>query len=274
MAIFGDAIQAVTKGAFGALSALQSATVSGGDYTFPKDLNSEYYLMFNFCKYTREDLNSVGSAPTIAKVRLPVPTSLTDNYGVNYSEEALGTGVGASLNAAAGGDMSGLAGTVAASTLAAGIEGNSPIGKAAIASGEQVASAMSGIALNPFLTIMFKSPQYKEYTFSWRLFPKNNTEAITIRNIATLIRYHMLPDRSSGFGGAILTWPSLVRCQIVAKGNELYQFKYGVIKDFHVNYAPDGTPSFYKDGQPTAVEMSLHIQEVEYFIKSNTGSSV
>jgi len=256
------------------LSAKINATLSGGNYTFPSDLNSNYYLMFNFCQYTREDLNSIGSAPTIAQVRLPVPTSLTDSYNVNYNEEDLNTAIGGGASAALQGDLSGLGGVAAA---AAGIQalGGTAIGGALLNStAGAAASAMSGISLNPFTTVMFKSPQYKQYNFSWRLFPKSQPEALAIRNIATLIRYHMLPDRSGGFGGAILTWPSLVRCQIVAKGNELYPFKYGVIKDFHVNYAPDGTPSFYKDGQPTAVEMGLQIQEVEYFLKSKTGSSV
>lgn len=256
------------------LGAKIKPTESGGNYTFPSDLNSNYYLMFNFCEYTREDLNSIGSAPTIAQVRLPVPTSLTDSYGINYNEEDLNTAVGAGASAALGGDLLGLGGIAAAT---GGIEALSKTGIGGALLNSTVgaaASAMTGVSLNPFTTVMFKSPQYKQYNFSWRLFPKNNTEAIAIKNISTLIRYHMLPDRSGGFGGAIFTWPSLVRCQIIAKGKELYPFKYGVIKDFRVNYAPDGAPSFYKDGQPTAVEMGLHIQEVEYFIRSNTNSSM
>jgi hypothetical protein len=83
----------------------------------------------------------------------------------------------------------------------------------------------------------------------------------------------MSPDRSSGVGGAILSWPSLVKCQVVAKGAELYPFKYGVIKDCAFNFAPDGAPSFFRDGRPTAVDFKVTIQEVEYFLKSSMGSS-
>jgi hypothetical protein len=263
MSVLGTIVDTVLK---------LNPVTQGGNYSFPEDLNSSYYLMFNFCAYTRQDLNSIGTAPIVAQVRLPIPASLTDSYGVNYSEEELSTGIAAASGAALGGDLGSLAGIGVAGALSS-MANATKLGRAAIGAGGPVVSALSGYSLNPFLTVMFKSPQYKQYQFGWRLFPKNNAESAKIQSITNLIRYHMLPDRSGGFGGAILSWPSLVRCQIIAKGSELYPFKYGVIKDLSVNYAPDGAPSFFKDGKPTAVDIKLTIQEVEYFLKSNMGSS-
>lgn len=262
------------------LNAKIKPTIAGGNYTFPKDLNSDYFLMFNFCEYTREDLNSIGSAPTVAQVRLPIPTNITDAYGVTYAEEQLNTAIAGSVNATAGLDFGSLLGIGAGSFVAGALA------KAKAAGGLQadfahaagaalpVASALSGLSLNPFSTVMFKSPQYKQYQFGWRLFPKNINESQEMQGIAELIRYHMLPDRSGGFGGAVLTWPSLIRCQIIAKGVELYPFKYGVVKDLSLNYAPDGAPSFYNSGKPTAMDLKVTIQEVEYFLKSSRNSSI
>jgi len=260
---------------------------SGGEYTFPGDLNSSYYMNIAFYEYRREDLNSIGSANRLASMRLPIPNNLVDNYSANYSDEPLNTAASAGTNATLAGDiaslgglgvLAGLAGAVgAAGEVAAARGGLAELGAqvagAAASAGAPIASAMTGLSLNPFLTVMFKSPQYKQYNFSWRLYPKTNQEAQEIANMVTLTRYHMSPDRSSGVGGAILSWPSLVKCQIFAKGAELYPFKYGVIKDCAFNFAPDGAPSFFRDGRPTAVDFKVTIQEVEYFLKSSMGSS-
>jgi hypothetical protein len=260
---------------------------SGGEYTFPGDLNSSYYMNIAFYEYRREDLNSIGSANRLASMRLPIPNNLVDNYGANYDDEPLNTALAATTDAALGGDiaslgglgvLAGVSGALGAAGAAAAARGGltglaADVAGAAASAGAPVASAMTGLSLNPFLTVMFKSPQYKQYNFSWRLYPKTNQEAQEIANMVTLTRYHMSPDRSSGVGGAILSWPSLVKCQIFAKGAELYPFKYGVIKDCAFNFAPDGAPSFFRDGRPTAVDFKVTIQEVEYFLKSSMGSS-
>lgn len=247
---------------------------SGGEYTFPGDLNSSYYMNIAFYEYRREDLNSIGSANRLASMRLPIPNNLVDNYGANYSDEPLNTVLSAGANEALEGDIGGMLGVGALAALK-GITSASSNQTVSGLSGAfgPVASAMTGLSLNPFLTVMFKSPQYKQYNFSWRLYPKTNQEAQEIANMVTLTRYHMSPDRSSGVGGAILSWPSLVKCQIFAKGAELYPFKYGVIKDCAFNFAPDGAPSFFRDGRPTSVDFKVTIQEVEYFLKSSMGSS-
>lgn len=247
---------------------------TGGDYIFPKDLNSDYFMNIVFYEYRRDDLNSIGSTNRLASMRLPIPNNLVDNYGANYSEESLNTLLSAGTNEALEGDIGGLLGVGALAALK-GITGASqnPVVSGLSNSLGPIASAMTGLSLNPFLTVMFKSPQYKQYQFSWRLYAKNNQEAQDISDMVTLTRYHMSPDRSVGVGGAILSWPSLVKCEISAKGSELYPFKYGVIKDCSFNFAPDGNPSFFKDGRPTAVDFHITIQEVEYFLKSSMGSS-
>jgi hypothetical protein len=239
---------------------------------FPANLNANYYMNLRFYEYQRQDINSIGSAKPLTILKLPIPTNLSDSQGVEYGDEKLGTSLGGAANAIMGvGNVAPKVGNfinaVGVAGLVGAVTGVSP-------SLTNLASAKFGITANPFLTVMFKAPRYKEYDFAWRFYPRNAAESASLQSIVEAIKYHMLPDAFTGAGGAILSYPSLVKAKIIAGGTELYPFKYGVVKNYSFNYAPDGVPSFHKQGKPTAVDVKVTIQEVEYFLKSSPGSSV
>lgn len=250
---------------------------AAGPLIFPADLNTDYSIILRFYAYSRQDFMSIGTLSPLDRIRLPIPTNLTDGYSINYTNEDIGGAIGGATGA-----LSGLSGAVGAAGAASKLAGAA---SAVVATGGlAAASALSsgvgsavqsfmGVAPNPFTTVMFKSPEYKGYQFSWRLFPRTPQEAETVTKIINTIRFHALPDSSPGMGGAILTYPSLIKAQILTKGQELYPFKYGVIKSCSFNYAPDGTPSFHRDGKPSAVDIQIQVQEIEYFLKSSLGSS-
>jgi hypothetical protein len=270
------------------LGTTTSSQLPSGKAIFPSDLNSKYYMMLNFCEYQRENLNQVGTAYTVDSIRLPIPNNLMDGYSVEYGEEEIGTAAGAAFNGSSilgplSGVVGGALGSAAGAAVSAGISNVLSQGGPGAVSGASSAASLASISLgktsNPFMTVMFKNPKYKTYEFSWRLHPRNSAESQQLKNIVNAVKYHMLPDRSSGLGGAggaVLSYPSLVRCQIIAGDSELYPFKYGVVRDCAFNYAPDGVPSFYKNskGAPSAIDLKIGIEEVEYFLKSSMGSSI
>lgn len=238
-----------------------------GAHKFPSNLSAKYYMDMKFYKYSRATLNEIGNAQEMGMVRLPIPANLVDGQAVNYGEEDLGTALGGGANAFMGGDASGTTLGRAGQALGAGAVGGVAGALRQFGGAAGLVGAAFGITANPFLTVLFKNPNYREYNFAWRLTPRNPAESATLQAIYASVKYHQVPAKSTGYGGAVLTYPSLVKCSIRAGQESLFPFKYGVIKNATFNFAPDGAPSFFKNGNPTSVDFSVSIQEVEYFLK-------
>jgi hypothetical protein len=267
---------AAIAGAVGAVAAAvgkspnyKSTKLFGGPLTFPSNLDQNYYMDLKFFAYSRQSPMAIGSLVPLDTIRLPIPASLNDTFSITYGEEEIGTSLGGAAEALTGTETQGMASALGA--IGAAITGGASEAAKKLGLGAAV-SAFTGTTANPFMTVLFKSPVYKTYSFTWRLFPRNSSEAQTILNIIQTVKYHALPDAIGSLGGAVLSYPSLAMLNIYAK-KELYPFKYAVIENCTFNYAPDGAPSFYKDGSPTAVELRISFKEVEYFLKSNMGQS-
>ena len=67
---------------------------------------------------------------------------------------------------------------------------------------------LGGLAQNPFLTVLFKSPTFKRHSFSWKLSPNSADESNTLRDIIQTFRSNMLPALSPNVGGTLLTYPN------------------------------------------------------------------
>lgn len=252
--------------------------VSNGQ--FPSNLSEVYHMRLQFYKYQRANINSVGSASLLNSWKLPIPANMVDAQGVNYGEEPIGPALGGGANAIMGLDQNTPTGGNALLDAAKNVAGAAGVGAAVGAINAvspalaNVLSAKFGMTANPFLTVLFKNPNYKKYNFSWRFYPRNPQESQALAALINTIKYHQLPTRSVAAGGAVLGYPSLVKPTIVAGNSQLYPFKYGVIENTSVNYAPEGVPSFHRGGKPSTVEVSLSILEIEYFLKDSFQGSL
>lgn len=276
--------------------------------TFPSDLlNSDrnYYISLRFEKFVKRGINSPPQSISDGSIKLPIPNNLKDNTSVNYQNEKLGPAAGAILDLAAReiGEVSNLPdaisnlsarlspAAVAASvanpiTAVYGVATNAPQATSDVALGAAAqtllnsripgigavrsgVSQFTGLSINPFMTVMFENPEFKTHNFSWRLVPRSSEESQKIKEIIDSIRYHMLPGISSG-AGVLFSYPEIVKVSLHPKDDYTYKFKTCVIKDFTANYAPAGMPSFYRGTDaPTAVEISMTLQEIEYWTKND-----
>jgi len=254
-----------------------------GQLCFPYDLindNRNYYMNIQFVDYQRR---SIFDNPTFPRngtgIQLPLPSNLVDSTNVDWSQSseagaAVGAGIengiqkknGSGMNPAKIADIIGGAGAVA-------IEKG--ISKAIDSLGGATASAqalqLAGLSQNPFMTMLFKSPQFKDHQFSWKLSPKNAEESNRLINIINALKANMLPSMNPGSGGTFLTYPSMLYISLNPSDVFLYQFKPCVIKTLSVNFAPTGTPSFFKgtNGAPTSVSISLGLIEIEYWLRED-----
>lgn len=253
--------------------------------TFPVDLPQRYYFDLKFKTYSRPSPYSgkvnlstpaLGAAQSGGNIRLPVPANIIDSQRLAWQQdnstgglvEMAADGVTGELDAAGAGLSNVLGGFLGG--VSADIK--SITNKwTYLNTGDAAAYAMqrAGLAMNPVLTQMFKHPEFKEHSFTWRLAPETANESAVLQQIINTIKEQSLPD--AAFGGAFFSYPAIAMIQIHTGNNgSLYNFQPSVITSVTANYAPMGVPSFFANSNaPTMVELSISLIEIILNTRSN-----
>ena len=140
-------------------------------------------------------------------------------------------------------------------------------------------SRTAGAAINNNLELLFNGPQLRSFTFTFRLTPRNNTETATIRKIIRTFKIAMAPEATPS--QLFLLAPNVFKVtymkvndsgQNLSTNSEqgltlhpyLNKIKVCALKDFSVNYTPDGQFMTYKqDGGMTAYELNMTFCELD-----------
>lgn len=246
-------------------------------YSFPNDLVSDgrqFSMDIQFMDYDPGFTSFGLFFPSVAPyyptasyrpsggITLPIPKKLNDIQTVIWQSDSAvsaGTQVASLAAYASGSRLAGLAGNT--------ISGLSSLGN--------ILGALvpGGIAVNPHLFMLFKSPTFKEYTLSWTLAPKNEQESMTLAKIIDTFKYNMLPSAYGGGGIAsslALNYPSVALIKMYPNDFFTFKFKPCVIKSIQIDHTGAGGPSFFKrTGAPTVVSFTLYLTEIQYLIKEN-----
>jgi hypothetical protein len=266
-------------------SALKNNKYKTDNYQFPSDLLNDpagrsFHMAIQFMQYQRRSIFNQPFLQASGGIRLPIPNQLVDTFNVNYKEDKQEGAVGAGIEGALQGrsmgatGFSGLNAGAAAKGAAAGLASSIAGAALGVASLGNLAPAqvlqLGGRAQNPFLTVLFDSPTFKKHQFSWTLAPNNEEESNTIKNIIEMIRYHMLPAMSGATGGTLLTYPSMAIINLNPYDDFLYKFKPCVVESFSTNFAPAGSPSFFRRmPSPTSVTINISLMEIEYWLQED-----
>lgn len=252
----------------------------GGLY-FPERLQTQpYWMSFSFYEYQMPDVVNIFGGNNNQKVyyndkgtiRLPLPNNMTDGHHVEYQAESLSLAQAAGAQIAKQGGVGNMLTGLATQGVVSGL-GNfvtNAIGKPNL----NPVLQSQGVILNPFLTVMFKSPAFKEHNFAWKLTPSNQHESMMVNQIINTFRMNMLPDQSGALGGTLLTYPNIVQINVSVNDATFftYPFKPAVIKNFEVNFTGGGQPSFFgRTNAPTEVEIRMNVMEIEYWLSSDYG---
>jgi len=252
-----------------------SRTMYQEQIEFPTDLTSvsQHYISFLFQAYQKRSINNAPFLRSRGTIRLPMPDNLKDDTSVKYDTKSLSPIVGAALDALSQGNLS----DISISNIENAFNTTNARTAATIAGAQilanrneelvNVAKAYTGITQNPYQTVLFQNPNFKEHSFTWKLIPSNAAESEKIKNIIRTLQFHMLPG-VSGAPGLLFSFPSMVTVSLFPSSNYLYRFKPCVIDKVSVDYAPGGesSPSFYRGtNAPTAVLLKISLQEIEYW---------
>lgn len=180
-------------------------------------------------------------------------------YGLQAAEEGLGAAVGSALG---GGVPGALAGAAAGQALKGALAG-------------------AGVARNPYMAVMYDSPQFRTHQFSWKLIPKDFDESEIVRKIIYAFKFYGAPNRNAN--QHFLDYPQ--QFDIDFHYNDyLHNIGPSVLTSLEVNYHGEGAPLYHdvskhvivgrgKNKAPVSVTLSANFQEVFIITKEQINES-
>lgn len=133
---------------------------------------------------------------------------------------------------------------------------------------------------NPHPTVLFRGVGLREYRFSFRFAPTSKKESEMLRKIINKLREYSLPKYVSNTDKNMFKYPMMVYPEFIASGGQSvgknggpgelakvypFGFKYCVVSNIDINYAPTGNPAFFANGkgETAFIVMNIALKEIE-----------
>jgi len=202
-----------------------------------------------------------------AAIALHVPNQISIRYGMNYGEEETSTfAMGAAGGEQIGKALSGAAQTDQVKGVASAIAAAVALQKTPQAGAISVAS---GLAANPRKEQVFKSVDFRTFSFSYDFYPRDADEAQNVLNIIQMFKLHMHPEFKDA-SNFLYIYPSEFDIFYYQGGKEnmnLHRHTSCVLTEMTVNYAPQGQFTTFDNGMPTQININLNFRELALLTK-------
>ena len=129
----------------------------------------------------------------------------------------------------------------------------------------------SGTALNPRNEQFYDSPDFRSFSYTFDFWPRNMKEAKAVSDIITIFKYNSSPGLK-GEAGAIFEIPNYFKISYMHRGEvnpHLNLISACYCQGVDVDYAPDGEPRFFEDGQPVHTRLSVSFIEDRIITKND-----
>ena len=225
------------------------------------------------------------------KVSMYLPMAFVVNDTVSYDTPELGVTGAAGLQALSRtGDITSAVGQ-AITTGVSGLKdmfasGSSLTGQAAriaVARGSafipnqtarNVIQSAAQVTVNPNVRAMFRGVALREFTFQFKLIPTSPEEANEIKRIIRFFRYHAYPENIEIEGVPIAyAFPDMFKIRLQYNNNPVgTRIKMCYLRSVSTNYNPQQS-SFFKDGNPTEIDLTLSFVENRTINRQDIGES-
>lgn len=253
-------------------------------YMYPSDLvtgERNFYMQIQFVQYEKRSVFAAPFLSPMGGVTLPIPKRINDQQSVVW-QSVEGGPIAAAIEvgragANFGSQQAALGGTGTQQAMAAGLGGVLAGGAAGVGSaisnlpGAGLLGSYLGLAPNPFLTMLFKSGDFKEHTFNWTFTPHNQNESRTLVDIIQYFKFNMLPSKTLGI---LLKYPNIALIRLYPNDFFTYRFKPCAVVACAVDYSGAGQPSFFENGAPTVINFSLQLKEIELWMQEDFGAFI
>lgn len=215
------------------------------------------------------------------QILLPMPQGISDENSVDWGDDSLNplaaVAVGGAQQAIEGDPMKALGDiTSAIGKVATGGNGQDLVksyfaAKAvnsfnANVSAESLLTRTSGQVLNPNMELLFKGVQLRSFNFTFNMAPREQREAIEVKNIIRTFKKSMAARNSSGAGaGLFISSPNIFQLQYRSGNSKhpfLNTFKPCALRSMNVDYNASGVYATYEDATPVHMKLTLSFQEL------------
>ena len=145
-----------------------------------------------------------------------------------------------------------------------------------------------GMAVNSHKEQVFDSPTFREFSYQFKFFPRNDDETNRVQNIITLFKYHMHPWKEEDeWKGRMFLYPSEFEIHYLKNdppragpsglatendvggiNNKLHLISRCALKKCDVSYVPEGGNfKTFKDHSPVTYTIDLTFVELEFMTK-------
>lgn len=232
---------------------------------------------------------------------LPMPSNITDSNQVSYSDDSLDavtaevagfakglmdTNFGPKFAEQVGSQTLGFLDKIGRSTgslkeiylgnLAAQAAQVAGVGNITL---NQILARGENQILNPNMELLFNAPTIRNFKFSFKMTPRDESESKEVKNIIRTFKKNMAPKDTDKF---FLTTPNIFKLEYLQTNNKeggvnshqfLHKFKQCALTDITVNYTGENIYATYADGTPVSIIMDLTFKELEPIYASDYETS-
>lgn len=122
-------------------------------------------------------------------------------------------------------------------------------------------------SVNPFSEQLFKNVKFRNFNFNFKLIPRNEKEAATIRSMINVFKFHMHPeiDANQLFfqfpSFFIITYNKMASSGAATINTNLNRIASCYLEDMDVDYTGSGQFSAFRDGHAGHINLTLKFRE-------------
>mgnify|MGYP003116208895 CR=1 FL=1 len=210
----------------------------------------------------------------LGSVFLPTPGNIGDTNSVNWGESSINPAQLAAANTFfenVGKEMPVTSVIKDVGKIAESIGENSGDVKDAIAAslakaatGGDILTRSTGQIVNPNMELLFKNPVLRDFSFSWKMSPRDEEESRMILKIVRMFKQSQAVKRTKS--QVFLKSPNTYKLQWLTGNKEhsyLPKIKEVALKQFAMTYTPDGNYQVYENSSMVSYNMTMTFGELE-----------
>lgn len=253
--------------------------------------NNQDYIEFQMLEYgglstigqRNFGTNKDGTIKILGRVYLPIQPTISDINTVDWQNDTINPlqamGAEASLQVIRNSDVKGAMDTIFRGLNDPSIKEYLALWSAGKAVGTNIFSRFSGAAVNPNLELLFNGPQLRPFNFNFKLSPRSEKEAATVKGIIRFFKQGMAVRRTEQ--ELFLKAPNVFKI-VYRNGKEgnkehtsINNIKICALTQCGVDYTPDGSYSTFYDKEATMTQYGLTLQfnELEPVFNEDYGDS-
>lgn len=212
-------------------------------------------------------INGQGKTQSLGSIMLYAPQGRTESMAAEWTPEEAGQ-LGAVAGKVGAGATSDAIDAALATVLPGGKEALIKLGAAA--AGNQTLAAIvhrkEGHVVNPHLEMFFKGVNMREFTFEFKMAPRNAPEAKAVADIVRLFKFASTPGLTGALG-FYLDYPEVFDISF-SNQDQTHKIAQSALKSISVSYGAEGINTTFYDGYPLETMLSLTFIELEIMTKT------